>query len=246
MARMLATANYWIRVVLAGAWFFAVAAVALVRSWWQKDNSSLGHQFASPMARGALRLLGARVSVADASRLTDVQPCIYMGNHQSNLDVVVYGSLYPPRTIVIGKVELKRIPLFGRMFAAGRNIMIDRKNRTESIAGLDQAVSALREHGLSIWIFPEGRRSRGAGFLPFKKGGFHMAIAAQCPIVPIVSGATASLMDTRARRLGGGTVQVSVLEPISTVGLTSDDVEPLMQRTRDLMAAELERISRPG
>ena len=71
---------------------------------------------------------------------------------------------------------------------AGGFVPVERDRREASMASIDRAAESIRA-GNSFLIFPEGTRSRTVGALPFKKGGFIMAIKAQAPIVPVaVSG----------------------------------------------------------
>ena len=71
---------------------------------------------------------------------------------------------------------------------AGGFVPVERDRREASMASIDRAAESIRA-GNSFLIFPEGTRSRTAELLPFKKGGFIMAIKAQAPIVPVaVSG----------------------------------------------------------
>jgi len=93
-------------------------AVSLIH-WGNRSN---GHRFAHRLARGALPLLGVRYHVEGEENLLIHQPCVYVANHQTDADVVVYGNIYPPNTVVIGKTEISRIPLFGLFFKASGNI----------------------------------------------------------------------------------------------------------------------------
>lgn len=237
---MMATFDFWCRVLLGGLWLLCTSLYGLCLCLVRRDPRDIPHDFARVLSTVGLWLGRTRVVVYGQERLEPPQPCLYVANHQSNLDIVVYGAMYPRRTIVIGKVQIQRIPLFGWFFARSGNIMIDRSDRSSSIAGLQVAVDAMRQDGKSIWIFPEGTRNRsGEGLLPFKKGPFHMAIAAQRPLVPILSSPVGRVIDLTARRMPGGVVHVRVLEPITTEGLTVDDVDGLMARTRDVMLAGL-------
>ena len=95
------------------------------------------------------------------------------------------------------------------------------------MAGLDQAVRALRERNVNIWIFPEGTRSHGQSMGTFKKGGFHMAVAAQAPLVCVVLDPITEVLDTARHRAPGGRIRVRILPPVSTVGLTVSQVDDL-------------------
>ncbi|MEK6607135.1 MAG: lysophospholipid acyltransferase family protein [Myxococcota bacterium] len=228
-----------LRLCATGLWLLMSVAVCFALGLARGRDPSLGYVFGRMYAWGARRLLGLRVDTEGAERLAALQPCIYVINHQSNLDMATMGILYPPRTVVIGKKQLLWFPLFGAFFWFARNILIDRKDRTQAVGGLRKAVAALREHGWSIWTFPEGTRNKsGKGLLPFKKGPFVMAISAQVPVVPIVSSSLPSALAAPAGS-PGRRVRLRVLDPEPTAGLGAGDTAALSTRVRERMLAAL-------
>jgi len=200
--------------------------------------------FARIFSWGVLKILRIRVEVEGREHLQTGQPCIYIANHQSNLDVATFGGVYPQKTVVIGKKELHWIPFFGIFFVASGNIIIDRKKRDKAVAGLSHAVEEIRKKGISIWIFPEGTRNRaGEGLLPFKRGAFHMAVQAGIPLVPLVSAPLSSVVSWKQRHIKGGTLRVRVLPPIPTKGLNESQVETLSQEVREKMLEALRGLT---
>jgi 1-acyl-sn-glycerol-3-phosphate acyltransferase len=71
---------------------------------------------------------------------------------------------------------------------------------------------------------------------PFKKGGFHLAMEAGVPIVPIALRGTRALMPRGSLLVMSGEVFVTIGAPIPTSGLTVDDRPALIQRVRDAIA----------
>jgi lysophosphatidate acyltransferase len=100
---------------------------------------------------------------------------------------VLSGSM-PRRSVVLAKKSLKWIPFFGQYLVFSKSIFLDRSNNKDSVAALRAASKRLVEQQSSLLVFPEGTRSLTPenDILPFKKGGFHVAIEAQIPIVPVV------------------------------------------------------------
>lgn len=78
--------------------------------------------------------------------------------------------------------------------------------------------------------------------LPFKKGAFHLAIQAQLPVLPVVSVGYSHIYDSSKRSFPGGELEIRVLEPISTKGMTAEDVNSLMERTREVMLKHLKEM----
>lgn len=197
----------------------------------------------------ACRICGIRVVVEGIEHARTGKPAVYVANHQSGMDIMLFGSMFPRRTVIIGKREILLIPAFNLFYVLGGNILIDRAKRVRAISGLTKAVERLHERHVSIWIFPEGTRNRGDGqLLPFKKGAFYMATQAKVPLIPVVAGPLDPLISWKERRIRGGEIRVRVLPPIDTAGVGDDGVDQLLKRTRDQMAtafAELVTVPRP-
>jgi len=176
-----------------------------------------------------------------------VRPCVFMYNHQSSLDMLMICSFHPKRSIILCKKSLKKYPLLGQYLQITGSYFIDRKNSASAIETMKEAAQYIKKHKLAVNIAPEGTRSNflTPDLLPFKKGGFHLAVQAQCPIVPIVipNYATAGVYDYSKRTYNGGKLKLKVLPPISTEGLTAEDVTPLVEKVRGQMLETLKELT---
>ncbi|WP_213990763.1 1-acylglycerol-3-phosphate O-acyltransferase [Sodalis sp. dw_96] len=197
--------------------------------------ATFGHMF------GRLApLLGLKVEIRyPSSRLTR-QNCIYIANHQNNYDMVTAASAVQPRTVTVGKKSLLWIPLFGQLYWIAGNLLIDRENRSKAHGTINEVVRQIKKKNISIWMFPEGTRSRGRGLLPFKTGAFHAAIAAGVPIVPICVSNTSNKISLN--RWSNGLVIIEVLPPVDTAAYSRDKVRVLTEDCRNIMAAKLAEL----
>jgi 1-acyl-sn-glycerol-3-phosphate acyltransferase len=191
---------------------------------------------------GVLRILGIKLEVQGYEYLKSSQPCIYVVNHQSGLDMATFGAIYPKQTIIIGKKQLIWIPFLGLYFIASGNISIDRDRRLKAYAGLAQAAEVVRSRKASIWVFPEGTRNTAKkGLLPFKRGAFHIAMKAGVPLVPVVSSSLLPIFDRKKRFLKPGTLKITVLPPIDTRQFSETQIDELSSMVRDQMLEVLHR-----
>ncbi|SHH95042.1 1-acylglycerol-3-phosphate O-acyltransferase [Ferrimonas marina] len=185
-------------------------------------------------------LLGLKVVKRGQENLMKEQAVVYIGNHQNSYDLFTQSSLVPPGTVSLGKKSLIWIPLFGQIYWLTGNILIDRGNRSKAISTIQDAARKIREKALSVWIFPEGTRSRGRGLLPFKTGAFHTAISAGVPIVPVLASCQ---KDICMNKKDNGVVIVEAMEPIPTEGLSKEDVRALAQKVYDMMNRRLAELN---
>ena len=107
---------------------------------------------------------------------------------------------------------------------------------------MSELARRINEDNLSIWMFPEGTRSRGRGLLPFKTGAFHAAIAAGVPIVPVVCSTTHNKIDLN--RWDNGTVICEMLEPIDVSGYSRENVRELAEYCHDVMQNRIAELDR--
>ena len=229
-----------LRLFLLGIHFLVAGAVNMLivlRRPFDPDNSRLcGRVYSLP----ALRLLGLQteLQVEELKKLTS--PCVIVVNHQSNFDLFILGSVVPRRTVTIGKTSLRWIPIFGQIYWLAGNVLIERGNAAKAKAAMLKTTDTLQHHNTSIWVFPEGTRNLGKGLLPFKKGAFQMAIAAGVPIVPICCSNYKRTM--RLNRWHSGPLRIRALPPLSTAGMTLDDMPELMERCWGQMVECIEAL----
>lgn len=183
----------------------------------------------------ALTSAGIRYKVIGRENIPTDRAVVFCSNHQSNVDPPVLFQALHPRLHILYKAELSRLPVLGRVLQIGGFIPVPRENRDEAFRAIERAAASIRS-GNSFLIFPEGTRSRTDELLPFKKGGFVMALRAQAPIVPVaVSGGRAS-MRKGSWIVHPVTVTVRIGEPVMTDGLTADDRDRLIATVRERIA----------
>jgi 1-acyl-sn-glycerol-3-phosphate acyltransferase len=181
-------------------------------------------------------ILGIKIVIENRERLLQNQPCIYLGNHQSNLDIIIHAFAYQKSTVAIGKKEIIFIPVFGTLFYLAGNILLDRQNKNNAFASLDKACAHIIKNKVSIYMFPEGTRNHGAKeLLPFKRGAFYLAIKAQVPLVPIVASPIYPLLDFKNKRFKKGTITLTAAEPIITKGKSENDIQEIMTKAQNRM-----------
>ena len=164
------------------------------------------------------------------------QPCVFVGNHTSYLDIILSTFYIDHLAIYMAKAELATVPLF-KIFFHGMDITVDRKSRKDSHKVFIEAGQQIDE-GRSMVIYPEGTISESGKLKPFKNGPFKLAIDKQVPIVPIVN-----LNNWELLQNGGyfksngrpGIAKTMVLEPIDTKGLTNENVNELKDKVYKLI-----------
>lgn len=188
-----------------------------------------------------LRLSGMRVRVRGLEQLDPQRTYIFTANHRSYLDTATLFCYLNRRIGLFAKKELLKVPILG--FGMGFvNIMaIDRSNRERALVTVRAATERIRS-GISFGVFAEGTRARPGQFLPFKKGAFYMAVETGVSIVPIAIKNTDVLMGKGTGVAQAGTIEMVILPPIDTAGLSTDeDVKRLLTQAHERVAEELEK-----
>jgi len=198
-------------------------------------NEELTWRFAKTQARVLARLLGVRVNVRGLEHL-DGKPCVFVSNHRSHFDVAAILGFVPGINRFTAKKELFREPVLGLVMRTMGMIPVDRDHPEKAIERLKR----LRSDGHSLVFFPEGTRSREGVLGPFKKGAFVTAIELGLPVVPIACRSSDAIMPA-----GGyltilpGEMELVILEPVATAGLSYEQRDALAAQTRARIATAL-------
>ena len=203
---------------------------------WTPAMWGLGH-FG---ARLALALAGIRYRVSGLEHVPGTA-VVFCANHESNIDPPVLFEALHRRLHFLYKADLHKLPIMGTVFDVGGFVPIERKDRESAMRSIAIGAESLKA-GNSFLIFPEGTRSRSGDLLPFKKGGFIMAIGAQTPVVPVAISGGRAAMRKGSPIVRPVNVSVRIGKPVPTTGLTLDDRDTLIAQVR----AEVAMLLREG
>ncbi len=199
------------------------------------------HSYARYWAKVGLLLAGVRLQVAGEEHLPG-GAVVYMPNHQSNFDILALFAGLPVQFRWLAKEELFRIPLFGFAMRRTGYIAIDRSDRKKAIQSMAEATRRISE-GTSVIVFPEGTRSPDGTLLPFKKGGFMLAIDANAPIVPIAIEGSHKVMPKHSRWIRGGRIRVTIFPALPTAGTGPVGRDELIEAVRQPIAGALKKAT---
>jgi 1-acyl-sn-glycerol-3-phosphate acyltransferase len=157
---------------------------------------------------------------------------LVMSNHQSHYDIPVLFRVLGGNVRMVAKIELFRLPIFGRAMREAGFIEIDRSNRHRAVLSLAVAKEQLAR-GTNVWIAPEGTRSQTGELLPFKKGGFALALDTSWPILPVTIRGTRDALPAHGRRSRkGARVDVTLHPIVETASYANGSGSPKEQRER--------------
>lgn len=219
-------------------WTLICSIIALL-STFSGRNGKAYHRVAQLWSQVSLFAAGVKVIVDGAEHIPRDRPIIFMGNHQSNFDILSLFQAIPVRFNWLAKEELFKTPLFGRSMRAAGYIPINRSDGRDSLRSIDMA-ARLVSGGTSIAIFPEGTRSNDGNLLPFKRGGFVLAAKAGVPIVPFsINGSMKINPPDNFLYLKPGIIRIKFSPPVQT-GTTGENQLSVMDQVRTAIVSGLE------
>ena len=189
--------------------------------------------------RRVIELLDVDLRSTGAERVPEGRAYVYMSNHQSHLDIpMLYATLPSPTIRMLGKKELFQIPLWGRGLRAAEFIEVDRSNHSRAVQSIEHAARLIRD-GVSIYLAPEGTRSRDGRIGKLKKGGFHLAHGTHTPIVPVAIRGTIDILPRGSRVMQSGKrVDVTIGAPIS---VENRELSTVMDEVSEFFKQHVER-----
>ncbi len=191
-------------------------------------------------SRALLHIGFVRVEVTGVEKIPPHGSYVFASNHLSYMDTPVVLSNLPVQFRFLAKKGLFQIPFLGTHLARAGHIPVPRGDPRAAVRTLTTAADAIRDHGISMLIFPEGGRSRDGLLQDFKEGAAYIALKAGVPLVPIALEGTREVLPFGSGVIVPGRVRMRVGDPIPTAGLTLRDRVRLTAQVRDEIVALLD------
>jgi len=183
-------------------------------------------------------LFGIKLIVRVPENLSET-PKVVIANHQNSYDVITICAGVTRGVVSLGKKSLVWVPFFGQLYWLSGNILIDRNNKSKAAGTIGQTAAKMAAGKLSVWMFPEGTRSRGRGLLPFKTGAFHTALQANADIVPIVMSNSNNIS---LNRWNNGTLIIESLPPMDVTQLNKGNIRETAKLAHQNMKELLQKL----
>jgi 1-acyl-sn-glycerol-3-phosphate acyltransferase len=201
---------------------FVIISLAFDRS----GNSI--HSVSALWGRILLFLSGVTVEIKGVENILRDRPQIIASNHKGAFDILALQAFIPVQFRWVAKKSLFKIPIIGWSMSLAGYVSIDREKAGSAYKSIERAAEKVKK-GVSVLIFPEGTRSSTGSLLPFKRGGFLLAIKSGVPIIPVSIRGTENLMRKESILIRPGVVKVVIGRPIP---VSDTDEKPLMEIVR--------------
>lgn len=213
-----------------------ILAVPIIAAGLFSRTGNLAFSLSKLWAYTMLGVSFVRTEIKNNEKIQPGRSYIIISNHQSLYDIIALVTTLGIQYRWFIKKEVLKIPLFGYGLYASRNIFIDRSNTAKAIESINKGIDRL-PRGVSIMVFAEGTRSPDGKIREFKKGGFVTAVRREITILPVTVNGSRRILPKKSLSVTPGKIQVVIGDPIDTSGYAADDVQALIDKTREAIIA---------
>jgi 1-acyl-sn-glycerol-3-phosphate acyltransferase len=212
---------------------FGIASIPF--GFFDKDGRIL-HAFASAWAKVTMKLILSPLDVIGLDQVDISKPYVYAVNHASAFDIPALYAYLPFQFRILHKKELLSYPIVGWHLKRSKQVCVDQQNPARSIGQIKSALRTLKG-GMPLVIFPEGGRTADGRIQPFLPGALFLAIKAQIDIVPVALRGMYELLPMNTYHIKPRPLGMCVGKPISTAGMTIQDMEQLSAKVQKAVEA---------
>lgn len=185
--------------------------------------------------RVVMFISGVKTTIIGRENIPDDQAVLYIGNHLSFFDIVITYTQIKGMTGFISKKEVEKIPLLRDWMRFLHCLFLDREDIRAGLKTILTAIDYVK-NGISIFIFPEGTRSRKPDtFLPFHEGSFKIASKSGCPIVPVTINNSSAIFEDHVPFIKKAHVIIEFGKPIIISELAPGDQKKLASYTQKII-----------
>jgi len=201
---------------LYGIYAYFAFAIFLLPTWtlaYCAPSRASATRITQVGSRIFFRLAGIRIDIHGAEHLRGNLPYVFVSNHTSFIDVVLYLAVFKFVYRFVSKVEVASWPFIGTFLRRRNDLRFRREDKNARLDQAAQLESTLRQ-GESLLIFPEGTFVATDGLRPFQMGAFKAAVATGRPVCPIALRGVRQIFRDETVMLRPGRITIQIGEPM--------------------------------
>lgn len=217
-------------------YFIVSIPIQLFELILEKINMDARNKSSLAIVKWGLKVIGfisgVKLEVNGLDNIPDDQAVLFVGNHISFFDIIVTYPLMKRPTGYIAKKEIRKVPFLSWWMYFVNCIFLDRKDPRQGLKSVLEASEKIK-NGTSIFLFPEGTRSKDGKLAQFKDGGFKIATKAKAPIIPIGIQGTSDILENHFPIIKSGKVIVNFGKPVYTSEMSKAEQKSLPDLVRE-------------
>lgn len=224
--------------------FFILSIPVFLIEWiLGKINMNARHKSSKIIVSGAFKIClfisGVKIEATGVENIPKDTSVLFVGNHNGFFDILVSYTTIPGIVGFVSKKEVKKVPFLNVWMYFVNCLFIDRENIKEGLKTILKGIEQIKS-GISVFIFPEGTRSKNGKMLPFKEGSMKMAEKTGCPIIPVAFSGTSAIFEDHFPKIRKGHVSVTYGKPIYPKELSKEDKKFLGAYTQNIIQEMLD------
>lgn len=177
---------------------------------------------------------GVKVRYIGLDKLIKDKPVLYVANHSSFFDVILVNPVLPSATAYIAKKSFAKVPVFAQVMKLSHSLFLDRDDIKQGLKIILEAIELVKS-GISVFVFPEGTRSKTGEIADFKEGSMKVSTKSGCPIIPISISNTAAVWEDHFPKIEPREVVIEILDPVYPGDFDRDAQKHLGKYCRNLI-----------
>ena len=215
--------------------------VNIIGKFNERKKVEVSQKIVAHFFRIMLAICGVKVDARGLENVPKDEAVVFMANHRGYFDILSVYATVPTLVGFISKKEIKKIPSVGVWMKYINCLFLDRDDKREGLKTILEAIDKVK-NGYSMFIMPEGSRSKTYEMLPFKKGSFKIAEKANCKILPVAIANSAEVFEKHFPFIRPAHVTVYYGKPFYIRDLEPENRKHAGAYTREVIRDMLEEI----
>lgn len=207
----------------------------LVGLFSKKQRDKMSYAIVSWAFSFIILIAGTKIDIMGFNNIPRDKAVLYVGNHRSMFDIAINYAVLPPLVGFVSKLEMKKFPFLSWWMILVNCLFLDRNNIKEGMKTIVKGAEQLKA-GISMFIFPEGTRSKKESeMLEFKEGSLKMAEKAGSLIVPVAITNTSACFEDHFPKVRKAHVIIEYGEPIDLSAMDKETKKHAGAYTRNII-----------
>lgn len=215
--------------------------VNIIGKFNERKKVEVSQKIVAHFFRVMLLICGVKVDVRGLENVPEDEAVLFMANHRGYFDIISVYATVPVLVGFIAKKEVKKIPSIGVWMKYINCLFLDRDDKKQGLKTILEAIENVK-NGYSMFIMPEGSRSKSYEMLPFKKGSFKIAEKANCKILPVAIANSAEVFEKQFPRIKSQTIIIEYGRPIDLPSMDKEERKNISGITREAIQEMLDKI----